>query len=79
MKKLILLLLLAVMLSGCSGVWTNGNYTKLLERTNELAKQSALRAEEHTLTLPQAEAIIIGNANLWQRFVDAAKGKAGAE
>lgn len=74
MKKLILLLLLVVMLSGCNGMWMNSNYSKLLDRTNQLAKQSAIRASGHTLTLPQAETIIIGNANLWQRFVDAKDG-----
>ena len=77
MKKLICSIVLAVGLTGCSGVIMNARYSSLLDETAAWSKNMADRDKAGSLSAKQKSGVITGNAELWQRFRDARDGKAG--
>ena len=50
MKKLMIVVLLALALTGCSGVMMNAEYSQLLDKTTALSAETALRAQNDQLT-----------------------------
>lgn len=71
-KLLVIVLLLAV--TGCSGVWMNAEYSQLLDKTAVLSKVTAERAEQGRLTGPQMVDALGFQATTWQKFADARDG-----
>jgi hypothetical protein len=78
MKRTLTVIILAVLLtaaSGC-GVWMNGTYSQILDRTVSLSAETASRAEHGSLAPEDAKAALVLQAKTWKLFQDARDGKA---
>lgn len=75
MKRAIGLLVLAVVLAGCSGVVMNAKYATLLDKTCALSAQTAQLADSNQLTPDQMKSALRGQAQTWKLFVYARDGK----
>lgn len=76
MKRLIVVVLLcAVLLTGCSGVWMNAEYTRLLDETAALSDVTARRANAGQLDANEMAAALSVQARVWCKFVAAREGK----
>jgi len=75
--RICLALLCLVLLSGCSGVLMNAQYSTLLDQTVAVSKETAVRADAGQLTSVEMVAALKVQASVWQRFKDARDGKAG--
>jgi uncharacterized lipoprotein YmbA len=71
--------LLAVVLAGCSGVWMNAEYSRLLDETAALSAETARRAEAGLLDPNEAAAALRAQADVWQKFRDARDARAPGE
>jgi len=74
MKRVLIALALLLMLSGCSGVIMNAEYSELLDKTAALSAQTATRAEANGLTPDEMTQALILQAQTWQYFVAARDG-----
>lgn len=71
MKKLVLLLTLAILLTGCSGVILSSQYSRLLDQTQALSAETAQRAHDGKLTPAEMAEALACQAIIWQRFCNA--------
>jgi len=78
-RLLAVVLALVVLLSGCSGVVLNAEYSWLLDSTATLSAETARRAETGGLTHEQMIAALKAQAEVWQRFQDARDGRGQTE
>ena len=77
MKKLLIVLVLgAVLLGGCSGVIMNARYATLLDQTVALSGDTAAKAQAGTLTDAQKTEALVKQAETWKLFQSARDGKA---
>jgi len=74
MKRLLMLVLVLALLSGCSGVIMNAQYSQLLDRTAALSAETAKRAQADQLTPDQMKAALVDQAAVWQLFREARDG-----
>ena len=72
-------LVLVVVLPGCGGVLLSPEYSQLLDEAAVLSRKTADLALDGQMTPEQMAASLDGQAVVWQRFVDARDGVAGAE
>jgi len=76
MKRLIVMALLcAVLTAGCSGVWMNAQYSRLLDETAALSDETARRANNGQLDPNEMAAALTVQAGVWNKFVAAREGK----
>jgi hypothetical protein len=78
MKRVVIEVMLAAFIltaSGC-GVWMNGTYSQILDRTVALSAETASRAEHGSLAPEDAKAALVLQAKTWKLFQDARDGKA---
>ena len=76
MKRLVILVvLLAVVCGGCSGVWMNAEYSTLLDKTAALSAQTAETAEAGQMTPEQMTLALRKQADVWAMFRNARDGK----
>ena len=75
MKRVLMVMMLAVLLSGCNGVLMNAEYATLLDQTTALSAETAKRAGDGVLTDAQMVEALQKQALVWQRFKDAREGK----
>ena len=69
------LVVLVVLLSGCSGVIMNAEYSLLLDRTTALSAETANRAAAGELSGGEMIQSLKAQAEVWQKFKDARDGK----
>jgi len=70
-RKIVLVLLCAVCLTGCGGVWMNAEYTGLLTSTAQLSAETAYRANAGQLTPEEMKEALTSQSIVWARFADA--------
>ena len=70
-RTIVLVLLCAVCLTGCGGVWMNADYTGLLTSTAQLSAETAYRANAGQLTPEEMKEALTSQSIVWARFVDA--------
>ncbi len=75
-QKIVLVLLCAVCLTGCGGVWMNADYSRLLDQTAELSVETARRANTGQLDANEMAAALAAQSDVWNKFVAAREGKA---
>ncbi len=76
MKRLIIVVVFCtVLLTGCSGVWMNATYTRLLDETAALSDETARRANAGQLDANEMAAALSVQAHVWHKFVAAREGK----
>ena len=75
MKKLLLLLMLVLFLSGCSGVIMNAEFSELLDKTCAISDETANRAQQGELTQSQMKDALVKQAMTWRLFKNARDGK----
>lgn len=75
MKRLLVVSLVLLVLSGCSGVWMNSTYSSLLDRTAAVSAETAARADAGKLTPDEMKQALADQAVVWQRFRDARDGR----
>ena len=75
MNRVIALLLMAVLLSGCSGVMMNAEYSNLLDQTVAMSDAAAVRAKAGTLDNESMIRCLELQALTWRRFQDARDGE----
>ena len=73
-RTALVLLLVAVLLGGCSGVILNAEYSLLLDRTVALSAETATRAGAGQLSEADMTKALKAQAATWQRFQDARDG-----
>lgn len=71
MKRLIILALVGLMLSGCGGVWLNAEYSALLTSTASLSAETAARAQTGQLSPDEMKSALVAQSNTWAKFVAA--------
>jgi len=77
MKRTILLVLLcAVCLTGCGGVWMNADYSQLLDDTAALSEETARRALAGHLDPNEMAAALAAQSDVWNKFRAAREGQA---
>jgi len=76
MKKLLCLVLVLALFSGCSGVWMNATYSALLDRTAALSSETATQAEAGKMAPDEMKAALRSQANVWLQFRNARDGVA---
>ena len=74
MKRIALVAVLLLLLSGCSGVIMNAEYGQLLDKTAALSAQTADRAEAGSLSPGEMTQALVLQAQTWQKFKDAKDG-----
>lgn len=74
MKRLAIIALL-LSLTGCSGVMLNATYSKLLDQTAALSRDTADRAKAGKLTPDQMTGALDAQATTWEQFRAASKGQ----
>jgi len=74
MKKLIVCLFIVVFLAGCNGVWTNAEYSTLLDKTAAVSAETAERANDGTLSCDEMKTALTKQAETWQQFKNAKDG-----
>ena len=72
---LCVVVVLAVVLSGCSGVLLNAEYSQLLDETTALSVETARRAEDGRLDPNDMAKALQAQAGVWQKFQDARDGR----
>ena len=76
MRRWILVLLVpAVLLAGCSGVLLNAEYSQLLDETAAVSAETARRADAGTLDPNEMVTALKAQAGVWARFQDARDGR----
>jgi hypothetical protein len=75
-RTIVLVLLCAVCLTGCGGVWMNADYSRLLDQTAELSGETARRAKAGQLDPNEMAAALVVQADVWNKFVAAREGTA---
>ncbi len=75
-RTIVLVLLCAVCLTGCGGVWMNADYSRLLDQTAELSVETARRARAGQLDPNEMAAALSAQADVWNKFIAAREGKA---
>jgi len=78
-STLIIMLVLLVLMAGCSGVIMNPKYAELLDKTSILSDAWADRAEAGTMTPEEKTAALRANADFWAEFRAAKDGKTTGE
>jgi len=73
------MVLMVVVMGGCSGVWMNAEYSQLLDETEALSTESARRAEAAEFTTEQMVEALKMQASVWGRFQDARDGQKGGD
>ena len=73
-RTLMVLMALAVLLAGCSGVVLNAEYSQLLDQTAALSAETARRAEAGELSPDEMVAALKAQAETWQRLRHARDG-----
>ena len=77
MKKMIAsVLLLALVVGGCSGLWANATYSTLIDRTAAASEVTAKKAMVGELTEQQKTDALIAQAMTWRQIKNAKDGKA---
>jgi uncharacterized protein YcfL len=74
MRTLILTVVIALLLSGCSGVWMNAEYSQLLDKTAALSAETATRAEAGQLSEREKTQALTAQAQTWAKFKAARDG-----
>jgi len=74
-SKLLPFLLVAILLAGCSGVWMNAEYSKLLDKTAALSAETAERAEAGKLSEAEMKESLAKQAETWLTFKKAKDGE----
>lgn len=74
MKKLLIVLVLAAFIGGCNGVWTNAEYSQLLDKTAALSDETAKRAESGQMPESQMIQALRSQADTWAKFKSAKDG-----
>ena len=76
MKRTLLVVVLvsAIFVAGCGGVWVNSEYRELLDKTTEWSAVAAKRGEVGDLSLEDAVKLLGQNATLWRDFQNASLG-----
>lgn len=69
--SIMILLLVAVTLAGCSDVLLSPTYSLLLDRTQALSVETARRAQEGKLTAAQMRDALTFQSIVWTRFCNA--------
>lgn len=77
MKNIVAILIVCLLLAGCSAVTMNAEYSQLLDKTAALSAETAARAEQGKLTEAEKTQALSAQAKTWQLFRDARDGKAG--
>jgi PBP1b-binding outer membrane lipoprotein LpoB len=77
MRTVIVMLLLAVLMAGCSGVIMNATYSNMLDQTVALSAETAKRADANQLNTQQMKDALRYQAQTWAYFQKARDGKAG--
>ena len=75
MKKMLIVLVLAVLVSGCSGVILSPKYSALLDKTAALSAETAVRAQGGELSEADKTAALVKQAQVWKEFQAARDGK----
>jgi hypothetical protein len=73
-KAIVALVLVVLLLPGCSGVLVNAEYSQLIDRTAVLMNESAVRAEAGKLTPEEMAKHLRYSADAWQKIRDARDG-----
>ena len=71
---LILTAMLVVILAGCNGVWTNAEFSKLLDEAAVLSKVDAEKAVAGEMTPEQMVRSLSMQADIWRLFKNAKDG-----
>jgi len=74
MKRLMIVALIGLMLTGCSGVVMNPEYSALLTSTASLSAETAVRAQTGQLSPDEMKSALVKQANTWAKFVAARDG-----
>ncbi|HUT58031.1 MAG TPA: hypothetical protein VNA25_09305 [Phycisphaerae bacterium] len=74
MKRLLMVVLVVCLLSGCAGVIMNPEYSQLLDKTTALSAETATRAHAGELTEAQKTEALIKQAEVWRQFKNAKDG-----
>jgi len=75
MKRIACVLLLVLMVSGCSGVLLNAEYSQLLDETAAWTAEAAKRAEAGQLDPNGMTTALRYSADHWKAFQDARDGR----
>jgi len=76
MKRwIVVVLLCAVFMTGCGGVWMNATYSRLLDETAALADETARRADAGQLDPNEMADALTIQAGVWSKFVAAREGE----
>jgi len=78
-QTLILIIVAALLVGGCSGVIMNAEYSQLLDETAALSAETADRAEQGTLAPEEMAQALRLQARTWQLLVEARDGKDGSK
>lgn len=76
MKRIALIVLL-LLVCGCSDVQLRGKYPELLDKTLRLSQETADRAVAGTITEQEKTDALVEQAKTWKMFQDASKGEDG--
>ena len=71
---MLVLLLCAVALAGCNGVWMNAEYTQLVDETAAMSSQTACLAARGMLDANQMVESLTVQATIWQKLREARGG-----
>ena len=74
-RTLMILAVLVVLLSGCSGVIMNAEYSRLLDQTVMLSSAIANTAETGAMSELEMAAALRAHATAWKQFQAARDGK----
>jgi len=71
------IVILAVLIVGCNGVWMSPKYSDLLDRTASVSAEMANRANADELSSDDMKAALNSQAETWKLFQNARNGKGG--
>lgn len=75
MKRIACVLLLVLMVGGCSGVIMNAEYSQLLDRAAVLSSESVRRYEAGQLDPNETLSVLQKQAQSWRQLQDARDGR----
>ncbi len=75
-RTIVVVLLCAVCLTGCGGVWMNARYTRLLDETAGISDETARRALVGQLDANEMASALAAQAEVWNKFRVAREGLA---
>jgi len=75
-RTIVVVLLCAVCLTGCGGVWMNADYSRLLDETAALSDETARRALGGQLDPNEMASALAAQADVWNKFRVAREGLA---